>query len=112
MNNPNVTLHFNVEKLSLKDLSSGQDTLSVDGLGDIKAERTHVSYNYTPALETAPNYRNIKLSREVLSAEIRKQKLDLMPEFKFTWHYTGMEVVEPWAIFYDYNKAFVRKRFH
>ena len=105
-NNPNVTLHLDVEKVSLEDLSSGYDGFSVDLIYLMETKRT---YNYTPP--TSSSY-YITLSRDVLPADVKKQKLNVMPGFRVTWHYTGMEV-EPWAQFYNNpyypsTKAFVR----
>ena len=93
--NPNVTLHFQTEKLLLKELSSGEDELS----GGQK--------DYTP-----PKFSSYSITstRNVIQADVRKQKLDLMPGFKITWYYSGNSSieVEPEAIFYNSNKAFVR----
>ena len=44
-NNPNVTLHLDVEKVSMKDLSIGRDTLHVAGT---KVETSRRSFNFTP----------------------------------------------------------------
>ena len=54
-------------------------------------------------------YYAIVLGRNVLLADLRKQKLDQMPGFRVRWHYSGVEV-EPWAKYYndDNTKAFVR----
>ena len=93
-NNPNVTLHLDVEKVSLEDLSSGQDTLEVPVT---KMMETHRTFNYTPPTNV---YYYIQLSRNVLPADVRKQRLDMMPGFRYTWHYSGMEV-EPEAKFYN-----------
>ena len=65
---------------------------------------SHTSFNYSPP---AQNDYNIVLSRYVVQANIMKQKLELMPGFRVTWHYSGIEV-EPEAKYYNDNKAFVR----
>ena len=67
---------------------------------------TNRTYNYTPP--TRGSY-YIELSREVLPADVRKQSLDMMPGFKVSWHYSGMEV-EPEARYYSDTRtmAFVR----
>ena len=44
-NNPNVTLHLDVEKVFMKDLSSGRDTLYVGGT---QVETSRRSFNFTP----------------------------------------------------------------
>ena len=68
------------------------------------------SYNYMAP--TGDTY-HIELRREVLLEDVRKQKLDLMPGFRATWYYSGIEV-KPWAKYVtdEYNgkstKAFIR----
>ena len=88
-NQTNVTLHFEIDKLSLKDLSSGEDRLWVSGLGKMNTYSTHGSYNHTPPSQGSYN---IGFRRNVNMADVRKQKLKQMPGFRFTWHYSGMEV--------------------
>ena len=95
-NNPNVTLHLNIERVSLKDLSSGHDTLYLLGTRD---ETSHYSHNYTAPTEYTYT---TELDREVLPADVMKQKLSQMPGYRVTWHYSGMEV-EPWAEYYNYK---------
>ena len=102
-NNPNVTLHIDIEKVSLEDLSSGEDKFRVK-LTTIM--ETHRTYNFTPPTD---NRYYIELSREVLPADVRKQKLEVMPGFRVSWHYSGIEV-ESEAKYYKYSstRAFVR----
>ena len=102
-NNRNVTLHIDVEKVSLEDLSSGEDRVS-QSINTIK--ETHTNYNYSPPRKSAYSF---TLSRKVLPADVGKQKLDMMPGFRVRWHYSGMEV-EPWAKYYNEARtmAFVR----
>ena len=84
--NPNVTLHIDIEKVSLKGLSSGsQDRLTV--YYQI-VETSQRSFNYSPP----GTERDISLKREVLPADILKQRLSQMPGFKITWYYSGMDV--------------------
>ena len=104
--NPNVTLHLDVKKVLLEDLSSGEDTLNLDGT---RIMETHLTFNFSPP--TLSSY-DIQLSRESIQADVRKQKLDEMPGFRVTWHYSGIEV-ESWAKYYKNTKypstmAFVR----
>ena len=91
-NNPNVTLHFEIEMVSLEDLSSGQDKFVVRGMG-----RTQSSHNLTPP--TQGDYYQF-LDREAIPADVRKQKLDVMPGFRVRWWYSGMDV-EPEAKYYN-----------
>ena len=100
-NNPNVTLHLDVEIVSLRDLSEGRDKLSVTGT-DIQT--AHRSFNYSPPTD---EFYSIKLRRQVITGDINKQKLQQMPGFRVTWHYSGMEV-EPVA---KYNKNAITKAF-
>ena len=90
--------------MSLEDLSSGRDRLK---LKNRRIMETHKTFNYTSPTHDA--YYTIELNRRVLLADIRKQKLNLMPGFRYTWHYSGMEV-EPEAKYYNYAKTrpFVR----
>ena len=86
-NNPNVTLHIDIEKVSLEDLLSGFDRLySVTGT----LETSHRSYNYTPP--EFDEYHIMHIDREVIPADIRKQNLEMMPGFRVSWHYSGIEV--------------------
>ena len=45
-NNPNVTLHFHIEKVSMKDISIGYDKLTVKR-GEITGDIMQMSINYT-----------------------------------------------------------------
>ena len=97
-----MTLHLEIEKVSLRDLSRGRDRLSA--LRTIIKE-THWTFNYTPP---SRDYYSLRLSREVLPADVRKH-MDMMPGFRVRWRYSGMEV-EPEAVYYNYPStgAFVR----
>ena len=107
-NNPNVSLHFDIEKLSMKDLPSGGiNTFGLSGsrfLIFIDDDITHVSQNYTPLANTIPSY-YIEIRRKVFPRDVTQQKLQMMPGFRLTWHYSGMKV-ESEARYV--NKAFVR----
>ena len=102
-NNTNVTLHLDIEKVTLQDLSSGGDTLYVEW---IIMETSHMTYNYTPP---TPYTNGITLGRAALPGDVKKQNLDMMPGFRVKWHYSGMEV-EPRAKYrYDPSTmAFIR----
>ena len=71
-----------------------------------------MSFNYSSPLDS---YYYIQLDREVLPADIKKQKLTQMPGFRVSWHYSGNfgMRVEPWAKYLndDTTKAFVRNLF-
>ena len=107
-NNKNVTLHFDVKKVSLKDLSSGQDRLSVCRHHTLCTimETSHKSFEYP--LERTEEY-FISLERNVNLADVRKQNLSENPGIRFSWDYSGMEV-KPEATYRNYpvTEAFVR----
>ena len=108
--NTNVMLHLDVEKVSLEDLSSGYkhrdrqyDRFYVQ---NSRVNTTQRSFNFTPP--TSYNYK-IKLDRDVLTADVKKQKQNFMPGFRYTWHYSGIDV-EPWAKYINHPRtmAFIR----
>ena len=109
-NNPTMTLHLDIEKVSLRGVASEDDSLSVGGT---RVETSYMSFNYSSPLDS---YYYIQLDREVLPADIMKQKLTQMPGFRVSWHYSsnlGMRV-EPWAkyynnAYYSITMAFIRK---
>ena len=96
-NNPTVTLHLDVEKVSLRGVASEEEKLSVGGT---RVETSHMSFNYSSPLD---RYYYIQLDREVLPEDIKKQKLTQMPGFRVRWHYSGNfgMGVEPWAKYYN-----------
>ena len=59
--------------------------------------------------DAGSNVRYIKLDREVTEADVRKQRLKMMPGFRFKWYYSGKDV-NPVANYQDEIKtqAFVR----
>ena len=72
-NNPNVTLHLDVEKVFMTDLSSGEDTLYVAWT---RVETSHYSYNYTAPIRS---YYWIKLKTSICSNIIHVPYNDLLP---------------------------------
>ena len=109
-NNGNVTLHFKLEKVSMTGLTSGStDAVYMEGLGDLDAdqEQTTAYTNFTPPARW--EYRSMYLSRDLRYEEIETQRLDLMPGFKFSWWYTGIEVTADNRYAYkEGTKQFVR----
>ena len=103
-NNPNVTLHFEVERVAMKDLS-GEDDLSVyvDNLND---DITQISKNFTPP--KAYSY-DVSFKRRVTLEDIRRQKLYMMPGFRLKWFYSGLDEGLT-GVFHDdiMTKTFVR----
>ena len=88
--NENVTLHLKVEKVSMKGLPrSSKEEVIVHGYGQgfVDPEQTIVYTNFTP-----PEYdRYIDVARDVNFKEVEQLKLNLMPGFKFSWWYSGVE---------------------
>ena len=105
----NLTLHFDIDKVSLKDLTSGTEELYLSDAYDvdINEETTHFGKSYSP-----PGYRYIRFKRKVSAQEVLKQKLSTMPGFKFQWYYSGMTVESDSQYFANsITKAFVRINF-
>ena len=108
-NNPNVTLHLHFEKVSLEYLERtktgklGYDDLSV---GNMTVETSHKSINFPAPISN----KQILLQRKVIPADVRKQKLHVMPGLRFNWYYSGTEVQPADATFYERSstRAFVR----
>ena len=91
-NNENVTLHFKVEKVSMKGLSPGStDIIGIDFIELDEGLKT-IFKNFTPPLTFYGYQRSLKLNRGVGSEDIAIQNLDLQPGFKFSWWYTGSNV--------------------
>ena len=113
-NNTNVTLHFDVKKVSLKD--SLWDALSVEGT-NVKTSSSSFNNSQPTGGIIHDGYYVISFERHVPLTDIKKQKLSQMPGFKATWRYSGMEV-EPEAKYYSNNTdnlstiAFVRNIFN
>ena len=85
--------------------SGSEDTVKMDGLGDLDADQTTAYKNFTPP----GYYKSMRLLPDVSSEEVETQKLDLMPGFRFSWWYSGAEII-PDNRYKDENitKQFVR----
>ena len=115
-NNTNATLHFQLEKLSMRDFSTenGEDTLYVGKMGYM--DMKHTIMNFTPPLnkpvdedDPCKNCRFMRLKRKIIDSDVKRQKLDTMPGFRFTWYYSGVEVEPEASYLYKSNtKAFIR----
>ena len=89
-NNENVTLHFKLEKVSMKELSRGKtDTIRIQWTSPDVAQRSMYK-NFTPPEDV---YRYMFLSRDVSVEDVEAQKLVVMPGFSFSWWYTGAKVI-------------------
>ena len=70
------------------------------------ADIKYINKSITPPVNCLPwtnfcDNRYIRLRRQVTIEDVRKQKLELMPGFKFTWYYSGMDVKS--HVLNDYN---------
>ena len=100
----NVTLHIEIEKISIKELSTGDSSFNFEENLDVDV--THVIKNFTPPEQYSYSVTSIrKVSRE----DVLKQKLQLMPGFRISWYYTGI-ATQPIFKYSDYGitPAFVR----
>ena len=91
--NPNVTLHFNIERISMKDIIHGIDDLDVykePGLTN-PVDTPHFSQNYTPPAANDQCCPSIYFTRNAHLSDIKVQKLKLMPGFRLSWYYSGMD---------------------
>ena len=87
--NENVTLYFEIEKVSLQDLSSGIELYYFDGYGYLKSEDKYLTINKTAP---AKSY-YVNLDRKKIKGEyLRNMKLKLMPGFKIMWFYDDKEI--------------------
>ena len=99
--NKNITLHLDLERVQLKDLSAGQDKMLIT---NTNVEKLPNGQNFTP-----PGwYQWAKLERTVKVSDVRKQKLRMMPGFKLSWYYSGMKVDSYAKYNGSYNIAFTR----
>ena len=88
--NPNLTLHIEIQKISLKPFSSlskdkfyltQRQYAFLPNSDLIHTDETHIHKNYTPP-DAEPH---IYLSRKITIEDLSKQELELMPGFRFTW---------------------------
>ena len=106
--NENVTLHFKLEKVSMKGFPH-TEFLFIDGRenGLIDDNLTTVYKNWTP-----PGKDHVlSLERYWISEEeVNQQRLEVMPGFRLSWWYTGVANVKPddRYKYYEHNKLFVR----
>ena len=113
ISDPEVTLNLDIQKIEMKDLSIGYDKFLLN-FKDITGNQTHMITSYTPP-EFSPSrsrykYKEMRLSRRnMIMEDVRKQKLAMMPGFRFMWFYSGKEV-KPWTKYSkdDITKAFIR----
>lgn len=100
----NVTLHFIVEKHSMQGLSKGSEekylmSLVDGGIDNPMPELIFINRSFTPP----SSFRNFGLiKRDVVTSDIDAALMDLMPGFRFSWFYTGVQFpVEPDRVYYQ-----------
>jgi len=102
--NRNITLHVQIEKVSIKE--SGSDRLLFN-YAEYNPDIKNIKKIYNPPPKYGPTAQVI---RRVLAEDVGKMNMKLMPGFNITWFYTGTGVVEEEAYFQKNTetKAFVR----
>ena len=109
IDNDNVTLHFNVEKISIPGLSRpSKEIFSLDFYPVDGEDMDTINKNFTPP---GRYRRQISLFRDVTNKDVEQMQLELMPGFKLRWWYTGGDVIpDPEFEFVELmsNKHFVR----
>ena len=84
-NNSDVTLHLNLEKVSMTDLSNGWDKTKVFPGSYLDAGLTSASFNFTPPGAVARVLHN----RDQI-VDFTNIELESMPGFQLSWYYTGL----------------------
>ena len=121
-NNTNVTLHFNLEKVSIPTIDMrGHELVGVkDGKDkwiNLDAEVASYSEDFSPPSSSANRYRYVSLNRyfndEGGEEELENIKMEEMPGMRLSWHYTGLgQHFTPDSTFSDTqeNQLFIRYR--
>ena len=87
-----------------------RDRVYMEGLGVLDADQTTAYTNFTPPADWTDN-KYMRLTRHVSSEDVETQNLNLMPGFRFSWWYTGVEVTPADDKLYkdtELTKLFVR----
>ena len=110
INNENVTLHLEVEKVSMTGLTNGnKDYIEMEGLKPEAEQEVAYKTLNPPNEDPEIDFVYIKHLRDVSSVDVRENglKMKLMPGFKFKWHYTGIEALPKSKFsFLIYNRLF------
>jgi len=107
----NVTLHFIVEKHSMQGLSKKSEeqylmSLMDGGSENLLPELTFINRSFTPPRYYSRPFGLIK--RDVATSDIDTAIMDLMPGFKFSWFYTGIQFpLEPEPLFYHEGEIYI-----
>ena len=87
----NVTLQLSIEKVSLADLSYGQDTLSLHWYDEIDPKGRNARKNFTPPGEGLESKYTNLYRNDIELADLKKQDLIEMPGFRIMWYYSGID---------------------
>ena len=83
----NLTLHVQIDKISMIDLSEGKDSI-ITRYKSLSEDTTHYVKNYKNL-----KYGNrgiwIKYERGVSKDDVLEMNMDQMPGFKISWHFSG-----------------------
>ena len=94
-NNPDVTLHFKLEKVSMTGMSVGWDNVVVEG-DNLDAGLSSVTYDFNPPAKEGEDKRWIALTRKFITEEdLKTMDIEAMPGFKLSWYYTGLDHERP-----------------
>ena len=101
-----VTLHLVIETVVMKDLTTGEDFVFTDP----NCWTCHYEDTITYQNSTPPEKFQLQIARDVPIDDVKNQRLELMPGFRFSWSYSGMDFVpQPAFNNTDITKIFVRK---
>ena len=102
--NKKVTLHLNLEKISMTSLTgltgAGWDKTGVEGRY-LEGWQRSGTVNFTPPMKEY-DHRHVVLNRNIESEDLTNIRLETMPGMKLSWSYTGLgENVTPDSKFSD-----------
>ena len=90
----NVTLHLEIKKVLLNELSSGYDLLFL-GSDLIHDDTESITKNYTPPISIGYPYSiDLSFARQLEIEELLKIARSVMPGFKLSWYYTHLNSEE------------------
>ena len=95
LDNENVILNINVEKISITDLPSGHDRLFVydKGFTYLDPEETTFYRKYSPPNQYIPtHFRVYWIVKKVPNEILQDQNLESMLGFNLSWYFSGAEV--------------------
>ena len=91
LDDKNVTLHLEIKKVLLNELSSGYDLLFL-GSDLIHDDTESITQNYTPPSSIGFPYSiDLSFARQLEIEELLKIARSVMPGFKLSWYYTHLD---------------------